>query len=31
MRTFGEVGLYLVAQGETTLEEIERVVGVPAH
>lgn len=31
MRTFVEVGLDLVAQGETTIEEIERVVGVPAH
>lgn len=28
MRTFAEVGLDLVAQGETTIEEIERVVGV---
>ena len=32
MRTFAEVGLDLVAQGETTIEEIERVVGiVPIH
>lgn len=28
MRTFAEVGVDLVAQGETTIEEIERVVGV---
>jgi type II secretory ATPase GspE/PulE/Tfp pilus assembly ATPase PilB-like protein/ActR/RegA family two-component response regulator len=28
MRTFAEVGLDLVAQGETTIEEIERVVGI---
>ena len=31
MRTFAEVGLDLVAKGETTIEEIERVVGMPAH
>jgi type II secretory ATPase GspE/PulE/Tfp pilus assembly ATPase PilB-like protein/CheY-like chemotaxis protein len=32
MRTFAEVGLDLVSQGETTIEEIERVVGiVPMH
>jgi PleD family two-component response regulator len=28
MRTFAEVGLDLVAQGETTIEEVERVVGI---
>ena len=28
MRTFAEVGLDLAAQGETTIEEIERVVGI---
>jgi CheY-like chemotaxis protein len=32
MRTFAEVGLDLVAQGETTIEEVERVVSiVPMH
>ena len=31
MRTFAEVGLHLASQGETTLEEVERVVGMPAH
>jgi CheY-like chemotaxis protein len=28
MRTFAEVGLDLAAQGETTIEEVERVVGI---
>jgi DNA-binding response OmpR family regulator len=28
MRTFAEVGLDLAAKGETTIEEVERVVGI---